>query len=133
MKNLLKEQIEISKANPYNEDKFLFCNRDGSPITAQQLTSFLKILCRNLDIKTNIKTGCSIHMTKHTFVTRCIESRMSLKVISTLVGTSVQILERTYAHVLDKFRNGEVELLNNLYDENNFSLSGNTKNISPSK
>ena len=47
--------------------------------------------------------------------------------------SSLQILERTYAHVLDKFRNGEVELLNNLYDENNFSLSGNTKNISPSK
>lgn len=69
-------------------------------------------------------------MTKHTFVTRCIESHMSLKVISKLVGTSVQRLEKTYAHILDKFRNEELQLLNSHYQKNNISIKGNiTENI----
>ena len=48
-------------------------------------------------------------MTKHTFVTRAIESGMSLRTISKLVGTSVRELEKTYAHVLDKFMKVELE------------------------
>lgn len=48
-------------------------------------------------------------MTKHTFVTRAIESGMSLLTISKLVGTSVRKLEKTYAHVLDKFMKVELE------------------------
>ncbi len=111
MKKLLEEQIKIAKSNENNTNNFLFCNKDGTPITAQQLTSFLKLLCRDLKIKPDLKTGCSIHMTKHTFVTRCLESHMSLKVISTLVGTSVQRLEKTYAHILDRFRDEQLQLL----------------------
>ena len=130
MNNLLQEQIEIAKSNPNNTNKFLFCNKDGTPITAQQLTSFLKLLCRDLGIKPELKTGCSIHMTKHTFVTRCIEAHISLKVISILVGTSVQRLEKTYAHILDKFRNEELQLLNAYYEKNNISITGKKeKNI----
>lgn len=129
MINLLKEQIEIAKSNPKNTNNFLFCNKDGTPITAQQMTTFLKLLCRDLGIKPELKTGCSIHMTKHTFVTRCIESHISLKVISTLVGTSVQMLEKTYAHILDKFRNEELQLLNAYYITNNISLTGGKSNI----
>ncbi len=127
MKMLLQEQIEIAKSIPNNTNNFLFCNKDGTPITAQQLTTFLKLLCRDLEIKTELKTGCSIHMTKHTFVTRCIESHISLKVISTLVGTSVQRLEKTYAHILDRFRNEELQLLNDYYIRNNISIRGNIK------
>lgn len=123
----MTEQIEISKSNPNNTNNFLFCNKDGTPITAQQLTTFLKLLCRDLNINKGIKTGCSIHMTKHTFVTRCIESHMSLKVISKLVGTSVQRLEKTYAHILDKFRNEELQLLNSHYQKNNISIKGNIR------
>lgn len=124
MRNLLEEQIVISKSNPNNKNKFLFCNKDGTPITAQQLTTFLKLLCRDLGIKPELKTGCSIHMTKHTFVTRCIESHISLKVISNLVGTTVQRLEKTYAHVLDRFRNEELEFLNAHYKKNGISIKG---------
>lgn len=127
MKCLLEEQIEIAKSNTNNVNDFLFCNKDGTPITAQQLTSFLKLLCRDLGIKPELKTGCSIHMTKHTFVTRCIESHVSLKVVSALVGTSVERLEKTYAHVLDKFRDEELNFLNDYYIKNNISIVGNIK------
>ncbi len=48
-------------------------------------------------------------MTKHTFVTHAIESSMSLLTISKLVGTSVKELEKTYAHVLDKFMKIDLE------------------------
>lgn len=125
MEKLLKEQIKISETNPNNEDDFLFCNRDGSPITAQQLTSYLKIICRDLKIKTDITTGCSIHMTKHTFITRCIESPVELQVISKLVGTGIQVLERTYAHVLTQYRDTELLNLVEEYEKNNFSILGN--------
>ena len=124
MKNLLLEQIDIAKANTNNINNFLFCNKDGTPITAQQMTSFLKLLCRDLGIKPDLKTGCSIHMTKHTFVTRCIEAHISLKVISKLVGTSVNRLDKTYAHILDKFRDEEIQLLNEYYSKYNISLKG---------
>ena len=48
-------------------------------------------------------------MTKHTFVTRCIEAGMRLIAISKLVGTSVRELEKTYAHVLDRFMEEELK------------------------
>lgn len=52
-------------------------------------------------------------MIKHTFVIRVIESGMRLLTISKFVGTSVRELEKTYAHVLDKFMKVELEGLRN--------------------
>ena len=74
----------------------MFCNIDGSYITTNQLTTLLKRICRELHIKTYLSTGCNIHMIKHIFVTRCIESGISIQTISALVGTSVEKLQRTY-------------------------------------
>lgn len=122
MKHLLQEQIEIAKSNPYNTNHLLFCNRDGSFITTQQLTEFIKRVCRELAIKMELETGCSIHMTKHTFVSRCIEAGIQLITISKLVGTSVQELEKTYVHILDRFRNTELEKLSEYYKEMDLQL-----------
>lgn len=121
LKNILQSQIEISKTNQYNINHLLFCNIDGSYITTNQMTALLKRICRELHIKTYLSTGCNIHMTKHTFVTRCIESGISIETISALVGTSVEKLQRTYIHILEKFKNKEVANLKQLYQESKLS------------
>ena len=60
-------------------------------------------------------------MTKHTFVTRCIESGIRIEIISSLVGTSVEKLRKTYVHILEKFKNQEVTNLKKLYKKSNLS------------
>lgn len=62
-------------------------------------------------------------MTKHTFVTRCFEAGMNLSTVSQLVGTTVRVLEKTYAHVLSEFKNKQLEKLNDYYKENNLTLN----------
>ena len=87
----------------------LQCKKDGTYIIPSQINQIFKRVCREAGVKKSLVTGCNTHMTKHTFVTRAIESGMSLLTISKLVGTSVRELEKTYAHVLDKFMKVELE------------------------
>ena len=46
---------------------------------------------------------------KHTCVTRMIENDIRIDVISKIVGTSVEVLRKTYAHILDDFIENEIE------------------------
>lgn len=78
-------------------------------IIPSQINQIFKKICREVGIKTNLVTGCNTHMTKHTFVTRAIESGISLLTISKLVRTSVRELEKTYTYVLHKFMKVELE------------------------
>ena len=48
-------------------------------------------------------------MMKHTCVTRMIENDIRIDVISKIVGTSVEVLRKTYAHILDDFIENEIE------------------------
>ncbi len=107
--DILEEQIIIANNTPNNCEHLLFCKKDGTYIIPSQINQIFKRVCREAGVKQNLVTGCNTHMTKHTFVTRAIESGMSLLTISKLVGTSVRELEKTYAHVLDKFMKVELE------------------------
>lgn len=107
--DILEEQSVIAENNPNNKENLLFCKKDGTYIIPSQINQIFKRVCREAEVKQNLITGCNTHMTKHTFVTRAIEADMSLLTISKLVGTSVRELEKTYAHVLDKFMKEELE------------------------
>ena len=72
----------------------LQCKKDGTYIIPSQINQIFKRVCREAGVKKSLVTGCNTHMTKHTFVTRAIESGMSLLTISKLVGTSVRELEK---------------------------------------
>lgn len=106
---IVKEQIEIAKNNPNNKENLLFCKRDGTYINHSQITDIFKRICRSANVKMDLATGCHIHMTKHTCVTRLIESSMSIYAISKLVGTTIEVLQRTYAHILDSFVDKEIQ------------------------
>lgn len=109
VENILKEQIGIAKNINGNTDNLLFCNKDGSYIDVKHITCIFKKICRQAGIKLDLISGCYIHMTKHTVVTRLIESDMNIYAISKVVGTSRAVLEKTYAHILDDFVARELE------------------------
>lgn len=109
VEKILKEQIKVAQNIDGNKDNLLFCNKDGSYIDVKHVTCIFKKICRQAGIKLDLKTGCHIHMTKHTVVTRLIESKIDIYAISKIVGTSRAILEKTYAHILDDFVENEIE------------------------
>ena len=129
--SILDEQIKIAKSNPNNKEHLLFCKLDGTYINHSKITGLFKRICREAKIKLDLPNGCHIHMTKHTFVTRCIEAGIKLLTISNIVGTSIRVLEKTYAHILLEFRNKELEVLNNYYKNNQLTfVSELSENIS---
>lgn len=107
----------------------MFCNKDGSYVDVKHISNMFKRICRQAGIKLDLVTGYHIHMTKHTFVTRLIELGMNIYAISKLVGTSREVLEKTYAHILDDFVQREIEKTLEKKNEQHFSLVARTNNI----
>ena len=62
-------------------------------------------------------------MTKHTAVTRMIENGIRIEVISAIVGTTVEVLRKTYAHILENFIEEEIEQSINVRKKHNLKLS----------
>ena len=106
----LKSQFKIAKENKYNKNNLLFCQKNGKPIVHTAITAQFKRICREIGLKTNLTKGCHIHMTRHTGVTRLIEFGTDLSIIASLAGhtTNTQI-EETYGHILQQFRNYQIE------------------------
>ncbi|MBR3697551.1 MAG: site-specific integrase [Clostridia bacterium] len=129
VESIIKEQIEIAKNNPYNKEQLLFCKKDGSYINHSQITDIFKRICREAGVKLELPKGCHIHMTRHTFTTRCIESGMDLMTIANLLGhtTTLQI-EQTYGHILDKYKRQKLDGLRDYYKENKL-LSSSMKKL----
>lgn len=129
VESIINEQIEISKNNPYNKDQLLFCKKDGNYINHSQITDIFKRICREAGIKLDLPKGCHIHMTRHTFTTRCIESGMDLMTIANLLGhtTTLQI-EQTYGHILDRYKKQKLDGLRDYYKENKL-LSSSMKKL----
>jgi integrase len=58
----------------------------------------------------------TFHALRHTFATRALEKGMDIKVLSEILGHySVAFTLDTYAHVLDKFKRENMELMNDVY------------------
>ncbi len=129
VEKILAEQIEIARNTPNNKEHLLFCKKDGSYINHSQITNIFKRICREAGIKTELPKGCHIHMTRHTFTTRCIESGMDLMTIAKLLGhtTTLQI-QKTYGHILDRYENQKLDGLRNYYEENKL-LSSSMKKL----
>lgn len=125
VKSILIEQIEIAENNPNNTEKLLFCKKDGSYINHSQITSIFKRICKEAKVKLELPNGCHIHMTKHTAVTRMLESGMRIETIGALVGTTPRILAKTYAHILKTFIDDELEGLNRYYQKKEIQILNN--------
>lgn len=127
--SIIREQIEIATCNPKNKEHLLFCKKDGNYINHSQITDIFKRICREAGIKLDLPKGCHIHMTRHTFTTRCIESGMDLMTIANLLGhTSTLQIEQTYGHILDKYKKQKLDGLRDYYKENKL-LSASMKKL----
>lgn len=118
--SIINEQLEVAKGTPNNTYNLLFCKKDGTPIVHNEVNNIFKRICREARIKLDLEKGCHFHMTRHTFATRCIEAGIELLTIARLLGhTTTKQIEETYGHILDKFRNKQLENLNKYYIEEN--------------
>lgn len=110
MEHLLKSQVKCAKSNPNNTENLLFCSKDGNYICATSITSIFKRICRECGIKSDIVTGCHIHMTRHTGITRLIEFGVDLLIIASISGhTDIREITRTYGHILSDFRKWQLD------------------------
>lgn len=119
VEKIIDEQKENSTGD------LLFCTVDGKIIEHSSINAIFKRLCKEAGIKLELTTGCHIHMTKHTGVTRMKENGMDIYAISKIVGTTVEILTKTYTHIFDDFIYKEIEKSKKVRAEANLKLSNN--------
>ena len=120
IENILKEQIEIAKKNPNNNEHLLFCKKDGFYIDHKQMSTIFKKICRDAGVKLDLPKGCHFHMTRHTFATRCIESGMDLLLLARLLGhVDTKQIEKTYGHILNNYMNENLLKLQKYYIKKN--------------
>lgn len=94
--------------------KFVVTNQEGKYLDP---TTFKKYYNRTLE-KCGI-SGITFHALRHTFATRALEKGMNVKVLSEILGHySVAFTMDTYAHVLTKFKRDNMELMNDVYIQN---------------
>lgn len=119
IENIFNSQIEHLKEMPRNPQHFLFCNYDGTFVTQHQVTETFKRICRELHIQDDEPKGCYIHQARHSFVTRCLEAGLKVETIADLIGDTVEQVQKTYAHILPRFKADETSKLHKHYETNN--------------
>lgn len=119
IENIFNSQLEHLKEMPCNPQHFLFCNIDGTFVNQHQVTETLKRICRELHIQDDEPKGCYIHQARHSFVTRCLEAGLKVETIADLIGDTVEQVQKTYAHILPRFKDDETSKLHNYYEKNN--------------
>lgn len=109
----IAEQKEISKNN---KDKLLFLGKTGSLSDPRTVNTVLKrILIQNFKIN-----DISSHSLRHTFGTRCIEAGMQPVTLQRLMGhKDISVTLNTYTSVLNRFKNEEINKVNNYYESTN--------------
>lgn len=113
-RNIKGEIIEQLKLAEVHKENLLFVSNSGTYADPANANSVLKRICRSLDIN-NITS----HSLRHTFATRCIEAGMRSVALQRLMGHSdVSITLNTYTSVFNKYKNSELEKVNNYYMNN---------------
>lgn len=111
IRNEIIEQLQL--ANTHKEN-LLFVSNAGTYADPVNVNHVLKRICKSLDIQ-----DVTSHSLRHTFATRCIEAGMQAVALKELMGHSdVSITLNVYASVFNKYKNSELEKVNNYYMNN---------------
>lgn len=111
IKNEIIEQLKL--ADTHRED-LLFVSNAGTYADPANANQVFKKICKNLDIN-----DVSSHSLRHTFATRCIEAGMRAVALQRLMGhANVSITLNVYTSVFNKYKNSELEKVNNYYMNN---------------
>lgn len=91
----------------YNNNNMVFCKEDGSFLDPDTVLAKYQKLAEKANIK-----KCTFHALRHTFATRALESKMPIKVLSSILGHSkVEFTLEVYTHVLDELKTNEMDKL----------------------
>ena len=112
-KTELEDAIKNMQPNPYN---LIFTTRNQTLFSAANINCFFKRLCTKNKIKLEknskgkLESRVNMHMLRHTYATRCIESGMPAHILQKLLGhKNVSTTINTYTTIFDKYRNDEVD------------------------
>ena len=106
------EQMKIANERTDNEDKLLFMGEFSKYAHRESVNTQLKRIMKKLCDVTDVST----HTLRHTFGTRCIESGMAPVVVQRLMGhKDIRITLNTYTSVLNKFKESEIDKVNQYY------------------
>lgn len=129
-KNIRNEIIEQLKLANTHKENLLFVSNAGTYASPTNVNHVLKRICKNLGIN-----NISSHSLRHTFATRCIEAGMRAVALQRLMGHSdVRITLNVYTSVFNKYKNSELEKVNNYYMNNEIfksepkTIEANTNN-----
>lgn len=124
------EQMQIANAQENNPEKLLFKPYNAQYTRRTNVNAELqRILERYFDI-----TDISTHSLRHTYGTRCIESGMAPVVVQRLMGhKDISVTLNTYTTVFDKFKQSEIDKVNQYYLNENLIVDKNTNYMSNNK
>lgn len=124
------EQMKFADAQENNEEKLLFKPNNSNYTRRVNVNSELHRILKNQFGIEDIST----HSLRHTFGTRCVESGMSPVVVQKLMGhTDVEVTLNTYTTVFDKFKNSEIDKVNQYYMNENLISNNNMNYLSDDK
>lgn len=112
---LMPTLIRVLKNYKSNEHNLLFYNfKMNRPISTQQANCGFIRLCE----RAGLKPRGGQHLLRHTFATRCIESKISVNVLKNWMGHSdISITLNVYCDVFDRLNNNAIQQVSNYYDE----------------
>ena len=119
---IFKEQVKYTNENLHN---LIFTNNDTYIITSAVNKELKRIFKEELNVN---PINISSHCLRHTYGTRCIEAGMTAVVLQRLMGhKDVTVTLNTYTSVFNKFKEDELEKVNNYLNNNrlNFVNSSN--------
>lgn len=120
------EQMRLANEQENNDEKLLFKPYNAKYTRRANVNSELqRILLKEFDI-----TDISTHSLRHTYGTRCIESGMAPVVVQRLMGhKDISITLNTYTSVFDKFKESEIDKVNQYYMNENLITDINSNYI----
>ena len=119
---IFEEQIKYSNENLHN---LIFTTNDNY-IRTSAINKELKRIFEE-ELKTSSK-NISTHCLRHTYGTRCIEAGMTAVVLQRLMGhKDVTVTLNTYTSVFNKFKEDELEKVNNYLTNNQLNFVNSSK------
>lgn len=123
------EQIQYSRLQEDNEDKLLFKAPYNRYTDSKNVNRALSKILKELNIE-----HMASHSLRHTYATRAIEAGVTPVVLQKLMGhTDVSITLNTYTSVFDKYKETELEKVNQYYIDQNLLQSQNNNILLDSK
>ena len=115
-----KSVIEQMKQADNNKDNLLFTSKNNTLVFTNNVNYRLKRILKAMGIE-----GISSHSLRHTFGTRCIEAGMRAVAVQRLLGhKDVAVTLNTYTTIFDRYKEQEIEKLNDYYINNEIVSNG---------